>query len=29
MNRKLAVSTSFCEFHAWHGVDLAGLLVRM
>jgi integrase/recombinase XerD len=29
VNRKLAALTSFCEFHARHGVDLAGLLVRM
>jgi integrase/recombinase XerD len=28
VNRKLAALTSFCEFHARHGVDLAGL-VRM
>jgi hypothetical protein len=27
--RSLAALTSFCEFHARHGVDLAGLLVRM
>ena len=29
VNRKLAALTSFCEFHARHGVKLAGLLVRM
>jgi hypothetical protein len=29
VNRKLAALTSFCEFHARHGLDLAGLLVRM
>ncbi len=29
VNRKLAALTSFCEFHARQGVDLAGLLVRM
>jgi site-specific recombinase XerD len=29
VNRKLAALTSFCEFHARHGVDLGGLLVRM
>jgi site-specific recombinase XerD len=29
VNRKLAALSSFCEFHARHGVDLAGLLVRM
>jgi site-specific recombinase XerD len=29
VNRKLAALASFCEFHARHGVDLAGLLVRM
>jgi integrase/recombinase XerD len=29
VNRKLAALTSFCEFHARHGVPLAGLLVRM
>ena len=29
MNRKLAALTSFCEFHARHGVPLAGLLVTM
>lgn len=27
VNRKLAALTSFCEFHARHGVRLAGLLV--
>ncbi len=27
VNRKLAALTSFCEFHARHGVPLAGLLV--
>ena len=29
MNRKLAALTSFCEFHARHGVELAGLLTAM
>lgn len=29
VNRKLAALTSFCEFHARHGVQLAGLLVTM
>jgi integrase len=29
VNRKLAALTSFCEFHARHGVKLAGLLVTM
>jgi integrase/recombinase XerD len=29
VNRKLAALTSFCEFHARHGVDLARLLVTM
>ena len=29
VNRKLAALTSFCEFHARRGVDLAGLLIRM
>jgi integrase/recombinase XerD len=29
VNRKLAALTSFCEFHARRGVDLAGLLTRM
>jgi integrase/recombinase XerD len=29
VNRKLAALSSFCEFHARHGVPLAGLLVRM
>jgi len=29
VNRKLAALTSFCEFHARHGVDLVGLLVMM
>jgi integrase/recombinase XerD len=29
LNRKLAALTSFCEFHARHGVELAGLLVQM
>jgi len=29
VNRKLAALTSFCEFHARHGVALAGLLVGM
>ncbi len=29
VNRKLAALTSFCEFHARHGVRLAGLLVSM
>jgi len=29
VNRKLAALTSFCEFHARHGVPLAGLLVSM
>lgn len=29
VNRKLAALTSFCEFHARHGVALAGLLVTM
>jgi integrase/recombinase XerD len=29
VNRKLAVLVSFCEFHARHGVALAGLLVTM
>jgi integrase/recombinase XerD len=27
VNRKLAALTSFCEFHARHGVQLAGLLI--
>ncbi|WP_433237430.1 tyrosine-type recombinase/integrase [Streptosporangium sp. CA-135522] len=27
VNRKLAALTSFCEFHARHGVELAGLLI--
>ena len=29
VNRKLAALTSFCEFHARHGVRLAGLLAAM
>ena len=29
VNRKLAALTSFCEFHARHGVKLAGLLTAM
>jgi site-specific recombinase XerD len=29
VNRKLAALTSFCEFHARHGVRLAGLLVTL
>jgi integrase/recombinase XerD len=29
VNRKLAALTSFCEFHARHGVNLAGLLTTM
>lgn len=29
VNRKLAALTSFCEFHARHGVPLGGLLVTM
>ena len=29
VNRKLAALTSFCEFHARHGVGLAGLLTAM
>jgi integrase len=29
VNRKIAALTSFCEFHARHGVPLAGLLVTM
>jgi site-specific recombinase XerD len=29
VNRKLAALTSFCEFHARHGVPLAGLLIAM
>jgi site-specific recombinase XerD len=29
VNRKLAALTSLCEFHARHGVSLAGLLVTM
>lgn len=29
VNRKLAALTSFCEFHARHGVRLAGLLTTM
>jgi len=29
VNRKLAALTSFCEFHARHGVSLAGLLSTM
>lgn len=29
VNRKLAALASFCEFHARHGVELAGLLVQM
>src|SRR5262249_35795225 len=29
VNRKLAALTSFCEFHARHGVKLAGLLTTM
>lgn len=29
VNRKLAALTSFCEFHARHGVKLTGLLVTM
>ena len=29
VNRKLAALTSFCEFNARHGADIAGLLVRM
>ena len=29
VNRKLAAVTSFYEFHARHGLDVAGLLVRM
>jgi integrase/recombinase XerD len=28
VNRKLAALTSFCEFHARHGVELAGLLTQ-
>jgi integrase/recombinase XerD len=29
VNRKLAALTSFCEFHARHGMQLAGLLTTM
>ena len=29
VNRKLAALTTFCEFHARHGVPLSGLLVTM
>src|SRR5271166_3610405 len=29
VNRKLAALTSFCGFHARHGVELAGLLVTL
>lgn len=29
VNRKLGALTSFCEFHARHGVRLAGLLMSM
>ncbi|WP_334029303.1 tyrosine-type recombinase/integrase [Nocardia terpenica] len=29
VNRKLAAVTSFCGFHARHGVELSGLLVTM
>jgi len=29
VNRKLAALTSFCEFHARHGVALSGLLVTL
>lgn len=29
VNRKLAALTSFCEFHARHGVRLVGLMVEM
>lgn len=29
VNRKLAALTSFCEFHARHGVPLTGLLITM
>lgn len=29
VNRKLAAVSSFCEFHARHGVPLAGLLVQV
>lgn len=29
VNRKLAALTSFCEFHARHGVPLGGLMVTM
>jgi integrase/recombinase XerD len=29
VNRKLAALTSFCEFHARHGAELAGLLTAM
>jgi integrase/recombinase XerD len=29
VNRKLAALTSFCEFHARHGANLAGLLTAM
>jgi site-specific recombinase XerD len=29
VNRKLAALTSFCEFHARHGVALSGLLITM
>jgi integrase/recombinase XerD len=29
VNRKLAALTSFCEFHARHGVKLAGLLITL
>src|SRR6266567_4914029 len=29
VNRKLAALASFCEFHARHGVQLAGLLITM
>lgn len=29
VNRKLAALTSFCEFHARHGMQLTGLLVTM
>jgi len=29
VNRKLAALTSFCEFHARQGIELAGLLVTM
>ena len=29
VNRKLSALTSFCGFHARHGVDLSGLLITM